>query len=107
MTGTAIIQRYGTVTNYMGGFTETWTNVGTVVCDLWMRALRSDEITAGGQPISRTGWYVTIPFDGTVYAKDRLKISSRTFEITQVPNDTTLRTAKRVEAIAHNDELRI
>lgn len=107
MTSTGYILAFGTASNGMGGFTETWGTVGTVACDIWMRPLRSDEITAGGQPISRTGWYITVPHDTTITAKDRFESGGRTFEITQVPNTTSLRTAKRIEAIAHNEERRL
>lgn len=108
MSGTAIIERYALTPDGMGGFTEAWAAVGTVVCDLWPINKRGDRegVTVGGQPISKADWYVTVPFDTTITAKDRVVIDSRTFEVLFVPNSESWMTAKRVEAISHNEERR-
>lgn len=108
MSSSAVIVRFGTASDGMGGFTETWAAVGTVDCDLWPinRNVR-EQPTDGGQIISRADWYITMPFDADVTAKDRVTIDSRTFEILFVPNDESWATAKRVEAISYNEELRV
>lgn len=108
MPSTGVIERYGLTSDGMGGFTEAWTAVGTVSCDLWPVNSRGERerVTAGAQPISRADWYITVPFDTDITAKDRMVIESRSFEIVFVPNDRSWSTALRCEAIAHNEELR-
>jgi head-tail adaptor len=109
MSSTAIIQRYTLTSDGMGGYSEAWANVGTVTCDLWPINQRGDRegVSNGGQPISKANWYVTVPFDTTITAKDRVSIDSRTFEVIFVPNSESWLTAKRVEARSLNEEIRL
>lgn len=108
MSGTAIISRYALTADGMGGYSEAWTNVGTVSCDLWPINRRGDrERVVGAQMTQDANWFITVPYDTMVTAKDRIIIDSRTFEVVFVPNDISWKTALRVEAKAHNEELRI
>lgn len=109
MSSTAVIHRNTPTADGMGGYSEAWAAVGTVSCDLWPINQRGDRegVTVGAQPISKANWFITVPFDTTITAKDRVVIDSRTFEVTFVPNSESWMSAKRVEAISYNEELRI
>lgn len=109
MPSTAIIERYGLTTDGMGGYTEAWAAVGTVVCDLWPINKRGDRegVGIGGQPIQRADWFITMPYDTDITAKDRVTVDSRTFEVLFVPNNESWMTAKRVEAVSYNEEQRV
>ena len=105
--GTAIIQRYSETDDGMGNTLETWANVGTANCRLMPQVNRRMEGVAGGQEISETLWYVTMPVGTVVTAKDRLKIGNRTFQITEVNNSQSYQTAVRCDCTAFNEELRV
>lgn len=109
MSSTAVIERYTLTADGMGGNTEAWAVVGTVVCDLWPINKRGDRenTNAAGQPISKADWFITVPYDTFVTAKDRIVVGSRSFEVTFVPNNESWVTALRVEAVAHNEERRV
>lgn len=106
MSSTAIIYRYTPSADGLGGFTQAWAAVGTVVCDLWPANRGMQETPGGAQLLSRGEWYITVPYDTVVTAKDRIKIGSRSFEVTFVPNNRSWDTGLRVEANSHNEELR-
>lgn len=103
---TAVIERYSTSADGMGGFTESWTAVGTVSCRLRPMEVEQREMVAGEQMISESRWIVTVPHGTDVTAKDRLQISSRTFQVTFVNNDEGYQTAVRCECTAFNEEQR-
>lgn len=104
---TAVIERYSLTADGMGGYSEAWSAVGTVTCDLW-QVTRTDREKAGNgaQPIARGDWYITIPYDADVQAQDRITVDSRTFEVTFVPNSNSWLTALRCEAKSYNEEYR-
>lgn len=104
---TGYVMRYVGTADGMGGYRETWGTVGTVVCDLWQLNLRQNEIVSGGQIVARAGWRIDVPFDADVTARDRMTIEGRTFEIVRVNNDAAWRTHLRLEAVTHNEELRV
>lgn len=108
MVTTAYILTYGTASDGMGGFTETWGTAGTVLCDLWPINRRGDrETVTGGQITSQGDWFITFPTGTTITAKDRVQIANKTFEITFVPSDAQWQTALRVEARLFNQEKRL
>lgn len=107
-TTTGIIYRYGTAADGMGGFTESWGAVGTILCDVWPVNQRGDrEKVIGGQITSRGDWFITCPFDTSVTAKDRVQVGTKTYEITFVPSGSQWLTALRLEAILYNEEQRV
>src|SRR5207249_487852 len=105
--GTAYIVRATLAVDGIGGRSETWGTVGTVVCDVWPISGVGSERVIGGQITSRAGWYITLPADTDVTVKDRIEESSRTFEVVFVPVKASFRTALRVEANIFNQEKRI
>ena len=109
MSSTAIIQRYTLTSDGMGGYSEAWANVGTVSCDLWPINQRGERegVSNAGQAISKADWFITVPYDTTITAKDRVSVNSKTFEVIFVPNLESWMTANRVEARSLNEETRI
>lgn len=105
---TAIIQRYTSVSDGMGGYDQVWAAVGTVAARLYPQSVRSmAETTSGGsQVISETRWFITLPHGTQVTAADRLKIGNRTWEIYQVNNTQSWQTAVRCEVYAFGEEER-
>lgn len=105
---TGYILTYGTASDGMGGFTETWGTAGTVLCDLWPINRRGNrENVAGGQITSQGDWFITFPTGTTITAKDRVHINNKTYEVTFVPADSQWQTALRVEARQFNQEKRL
>lgn len=108
MPSTGYIVRRTDASDGMGGYTETWGTVGTVTCDLWQINRRGDrEPVVGGQISSQGDWFITMPVDTTITAKDRVHIANKTFEVTFVPSDSSWQTALRVEARLFNQERRL
>ena len=106
MPGTAIINRATLSNDGMGGQTETWAAVGTVTARLYPIPSQQREYATGGQPSSVSDWFVTVPVGTDVIARDRIIVSSRTFEVQYVNNDEMYQTAVRCEVAAFNEELR-
>lgn len=105
---TAIIHRHTLTGDGMGGQSESWAAVGTVDCDLWQISRTSLRETPTGGQITQVGdWYITVPWDTTITAKDRVIIGGRTYEVTFVPTNSSWLTALRVEARSLNEELRL
>lgn len=108
MSSTGIIKRRTLASDGMGGYTETWAAVGTVDCDVWQINQRGNrEPVTGGQVVSKSDWFITVPYNTDLTAKDRVEVDGRTFEITFVPNDSSWLTALRAEAVTYNEEQRV
>lgn len=107
MPGTAVIQGTVSVTDGQGGYYESYAGVGTVPARLYPRTSRSySENVAGGQIISLTTWFITMPWDTVVDARNRISMEGRTWEIVSVNNDENWRTAIRAEVVSLNEEVR-
>lgn len=107
MPGTVVIERAVYTPDGMGGYAEAWAAVGTVTGRIYLRASRSGaEQVTGGQVVSMTRWYATLPVGTDVTAKDRLLYQTRTWEVRTVNNDEMYQTAVRCELEAYNEERR-
>jgi len=106
LSSTCVIERATYSADGMGGQVETWAAIGTASCDLYPQSLDEREAATGGQVISRSRWFVTLPTTASVLARDRLLIDARTFEVIFVPNNADHLTALQVEVEAHNEERR-
>lgn len=103
--GTVVIQRHTLTADGMGGFTESWSNVGTAIGRLYPVNSRAfAESDQGAQLVSQTRWFVTLPVGTSVTAADRLSIASHTYHISQVNNGEMWQTAVRCEVSAVNEE---
>lgn len=108
MPETGIIYREALSPDGMGGYGETWSPVGTVNCYLWQIARTGDrERVTGGQVTQQGDWYIEVPYDAVVTAKDWIEIASRTYQVTFVPNGGSILSGLRVEAIVLNEEQRV
>ena len=108
MPDTGIIYRYALTSDGMGGNSEAWTAVGTVNCYVWSREVTTDsETITGGQVTSRTRWYIEVPYNTTMDAKDWIEVGSRTFQVLVVPNDASILSGLRLEVMALNEEQRV
>ena len=104
---TAIIYRYALVSDGGGGYTESWPAVGTVSCYVWTREATDNEMAIGGQPTSRTRWYIEVPHDTSVDARDWIEVNNRTFQVVVVPNGASILSGLRLEVVAMNEEQRV
>lgn len=107
MPDTGIIYRYALTSDGMGGNSEAWAAVGTVNCYVWTRPATDNESPTGGQVTSRTRWYIEVPYDTTIDAKDWIEVNSRTFQVVVVPNDASILSGLRLEVMALNEEQRV
>lgn len=105
---TIVIQRATFTSDGMGGFTEAWSNVGTVTGRIYPVNSRAfAEAEGGAQLVSQTRWFLSAPVGTDITAKDRIVFSGRTWEVTEVNNDQSYQTALRAQLTAMNEELRI
>ena len=81
---------------------ESWTNVGTVSCDIWPIAKNDREKSTGNQEISKGEFYISVPFNTSVTVENRLVIDSKTYEVTFVPLNQSWLTNLRLEARNYN-----
>lgn len=105
MPGTVYILGMGTVADGTGGYTETWSTVGTVIGRIYPQVKRGvAEQVGGAQVISETQWFGTFPVGTVVTAKDRVKYGNRTWQVLRTNNGEMWQTAVRCELMAHNEE---
>lgn len=105
--GTAIIQAYTYVGDGQGGSYEAYAGIGTVAARLYPQTTRSfSESVSGGQIISLTSWFITMPWDTVVDSRNRISMEGRTWEVASVNNDENWRTAIRCEVSSKNEESR-
>ena len=100
-----VIYRMVNVADGMGGFGETWAAVGTVDGRIYsMNSREFAEQDAGGQLVSTTRWYATLPTGTDVTARDQLGANRRKWLVVSVNNDQDWRTACRCELQALNED---
>lgn len=94
--GTAIIQRATLTPDGMGGYSQTWSPIGTVAARVYTQNSRAvAEGEQGAQIVSETRWFVTMPVGTQVTAADRITAGGRVFEVTEVNNGQDWQTAVR------------
>lgn len=105
LTSTAIIYRAGTATpDGIGGFSDNYSSIGTVDCDLWERFTRADETTqSANQQLSISEWFITVPYDTDIKSSDYVVIEGKSFDIVSVPNKQSINTALRCRVISRNE----
>lgn len=108
MPGTVVIERVTLAPDGMGGQTEAWAGVGTVIGRIYPMTRRGGaEMVGGAQVQSMTQWYGTLPTGTIVYAQDRLFYGDSTWEVLRVNNDEMWQTAVRCELEKQNEERRV
>jgi hypothetical protein len=93
-------------TSVLGQQDETWSNAGTVACDVWPMSRAMEEKNTQTGDISEGDFYISVPYDTDVDYDDIIDINGITYQLTFVPNDVSWLTNKRLHATNYNSELR-
>ena len=96
--GTCVITRGALTADGMGGYTQTWSAVGTVTGRVWPARESGAERLIADRITEADAWVITVPQGTNVVAKDRISESSRTFEVV-APLPHTWETARRVVCV--------
>lgn len=94
--GTAIIRAGTLASDGGGGYSETFSNSGTVACRV-APILRGDEGQVGGRISSDADWIVTLPAQTSVETDDQLLIDGDTHTVVAVKSPRSFETTCRVE----------
>ena len=86
---------------------ESWTNAGTVACDIWPIAKNDREKSSSNQEISKGEFYISVPYNTDVSIEDKVVISDVIYDITFVPLAQSWLTNLRLEARNFNGKLYI
>ena len=95
MPDSVVVHRYTTVSDGMGGNTETWAAVGTVTGRLAPAGRAGAEGIIAERLTAAEPWVVTVPVTTTVYERDRLVVGTRTFEVEYINEHAAWETARR------------
>lgn len=95
MPDSVVVHRYTTVSDGMGGNTETWAAVGTVTCRLAPAGRAGAEGLITERLTAADPWAITVPQGTTIYERDRLVIGARTFEVEYINEHAAWETARR------------
>lgn len=98
MPSTVNISRVTLTSDGMGGQSEAWATVGTVVARVSPNGAGLDDI-AGGEVINQTPWVVTVPVGTSVSERDRIIFSSQTFEVVRTDTPRSWDTCVRLECM--------
>ena len=106
MSGTLVIKRPVRTPDGMAGFTEAYVAVGTVACHIW-RTKEASEMVAGAMVQSKAEWYVAVPVGTDIREIDYGVYNGiTTYQIVDVPKDTTWQAHLQCGAMTLNRELR-
>lgn len=104
MPGTVVLYALTPSTDGMGGYTQARTNMGTVIGRISSQNSRAQsEGVTGGQVISQTKWFATLPVGTTVDASYEIDSGGRTFRVTEVNNPEHWQTAVRCTLELNNE----
>ena len=95
--GTAVISRNSPTSDGMGGWTDAWAAVGTVLGRLAPASASGAERMVADRITGEDAWVITLPQGTDVTERDRVVIDSRTFEVV-TPLAHSWETARRVVA---------
>ncbi len=105
MPGTVILYANVLTADGMGGFTQVRTAAGTVIGRIYTQNSRAQaEGVTGGQVISQTRWFATLPVGTTVDSTYELSdLDGRSFTVTEVNNAEDWQTAVRCSLELNNE----
>jgi head-tail adaptor len=101
MASTAIIQSPVYTSGTFGSVLQSYSNVGTVSCDIWP-IKQGVERSSGNQELSQGEFYISVPYNTSVTVQNRLVIDSKIYEVTFVPLSQSWLTNLRIEARNYN-----
>ena len=105
MSSVANIYRVVYTDSALGQQTETWSNLGTVNCDIWPITRNKEESSSGNQELSEGMFYISFPHNTDVDVTDKVQIGTVTYDIIFVPIDQSWMTNKRCEARNYNNSI--
>jgi len=87
--------------NALGEAVIAWGTAGTAIpCRLAPAQTQPRISSVATETVTLPNWVVTMAYNGTVHAGDRLVIGNRTYEVLSVADSFAWRTALRIECIA-------
>lgn len=95
LVGSATVQRNTTTADGMGGVSNSWANLATgVTCRVAERMSATERVVAE-RLTSDVPWLVILPTSQDVTAKDRLSVSSVTYEVLAVNTGRVFEVGRR------------
>lgn len=94
MPGTAVVSRYTSASDGMGGVVDTYAPVGTSVCRVGL-SLSPVERQIANELTSLTVWAITFPSGTDVTVKDRVVVSTVVYEVLGVYARESVEVARR------------
>ena len=91
---TCIVRRRTLISDDMGGYTETWTDVGEYSCRI-VPETTNDEGEQSEKVTVRAEWAITLPYNADVQEADRVQHGSTYYEVVQVRGGESWQTALR------------
>lgn len=89
----------------LGNQSESWSNVGTIECDIWPISRQGNEESSGNQELAEKHYYISVPYDADVQVSDNIRIDEILYQITFVPKHQSWMTNKRLEARNYNNSM--
>ena len=96
MPDTCVIYSKTITITSMGGQSESWAAAATVDCRLAPLVLNMGEVINAAQIVSPTSWVLTIVYDQTIDATQRITTGGDTYQVERVEDQHSNRTARRV-----------
>lgn len=91
-------------TSVLGNQQESWSAVGTVVCDVWPVERDVEEVNTDVGDISEGLYYISVPYDTDVTFQDIIDIDNISYQVEFVPKSVTWQTNLRLHARNINQE---
>lgn len=89
----------------LGSQEESWSNVGSVQCDIWPISRQGNEASSGNQELAEKHYYISVPYNADVQVSDNMRIDGILYQITFVPKLQSWLTNKRLEARNYNNSM--
>lgn len=89
----------------LGNQSESWSNVGTVECDIWPISRQGNEESSGNQELAEKHYYISVPYNADVQVSDNIRIDGILYQIIFVPQYQSWLTNRRLEARNYNNAM--
>jgi head-tail adaptor len=89
MTTPCTIQRKASVSDGMGGMTDTWSTASTTVCHVAPARIDGRELVDLGRLDALNYWTIALPFDADVTVADRINALAQVYEVMGVEGPQT------------------
>jgi len=89
-------------TSVLGNQSETWSAIGTVICDIWPINRTDRERLSEGLVLSESDYFISFPVGTDITISDIVENEAQTYQMTFVPK-VTWQTNLRTEAKNYNN----